>query len=97
MRSVAMACGIGLCAALFQTGCESETTPQTAKGDTPIRYVICNSHGTNCFVSARFSDLKNCELHKEVNGALCDRTSSKGRIVCNTAHRSELTSSYCTL
>jgi len=32
-----------------------------AKGDTPVKYVICGAGESNCFVAARFKDIDACQ------------------------------------
>ena len=69
--------------------------PETAQGDTPIRYVICSSSGGGCFVSARFNDLDSCESHKKWSGMLCDSKSDPNKMVCTPGDDS-IAIAYCT-
>lgn len=70
-------------------------TPQAATGDTPIRYVICASDGTHCFVAARFNDFDGCESHKKWSGMLCDSNTVPGQMDCRE-DREKLATAYCT-
>jgi hypothetical protein len=87
-----------LLALLALVGCTPEKkladNPQTAKGETPIRFVICNAGGSGCFVASRFASFDSCEAHKEWSDMQCDRT-SPGRMDCH-ARVSEISATYCT-
>jgi hypothetical protein len=74
----------------------SGDTPQGARGETPVRYVICSVGGTNCFVAARFKDFDSCESHKEWADMLCDRRSSPGKMVCTKDSGPRIGIAYCT-
>ena len=81
--------------AVLAAACDDERgSPATAKGDTPIRYVICSVGDKDCFVAARFTDFSACERHKEWSGMVCDRN-KPGRMVCNTPESTESVG-YCT-
>ncbi len=83
---------------LMACGCssgENADTPQAAKGDTPIRFVICNSSSTGCFVSARFKSFEGCENYKRWAGMRCDNVSIPGEMVCREVNDS-LVTAYCT-
>jgi len=68
-----------------------------AKGDTPIRYVICGGLETNCFVAARFKDFDSCGSHKQWSEMLCDRLSNPGTMVCKRENKtSQVAFAYCT-
>ena len=69
--------------------------PETARGETPIRYVICSSNGGSCFVSARFTDFDSCERHKNWSGMLCESKSQPGKMVCTPGDDS-IAVAYCT-
>lgn len=71
--------------------------PQSTKGETPIKHVVCDQGDVNCFVDARYKDLKSCEYHKRFSGMLCDSYSEKGKMVCEDVEyeRSIQTPSYC--
>lgn len=81
------------------TGCTAEqdhrNKPETARGETPIRYVICSAGGGNCFVSSRFSDFESCESHKSWSNMLCDSKSQPGKMVC-TPGDDIIAVAYCT-
>lgn len=71
----------------FLTACDgtstSSRTPATAKGDTPVRFVICSLGDVDCKVFARFDNLGSCEVHKEFANALCDFNTTPGKIICD--------------
>lgn len=71
--------------------------PQTTKDETPIKHVVCDQGDVNCFVDARYKDLKSCEYHKRFSGMLCDSYSEKGKMICEDVEyeRSIQTPSYC--
>lgn len=82
---------------LVLSGCDNSDfadSPKTAKGETPAKYVICESAGGMCFVSARFKDLDSCERHKQWSVMLCE--SKPGLMVCRN-DPAPLSASYCTL
>lgn len=93
----------GIVAVLSLVACDSSLlggggdTPQTASGNTPVKYIYCDYLGKNCTIVARFKDLDSCENHKQLDTALCDRVSTPGKVVCNTAHHSNISSAFCTL
>lgn len=65
-----------------------------AKGDTPIRYVICGAGEKACFLAARFANLDGCESHKKWADMLCD-SSTPG--VMNCRHNPDpIGVAYCT-
>ena len=72
-------------------------TPKTAKGDTPIRYIVCSAGDKNCFVVARFKDFETCESYKQISGSLCDRISTPGQIICKTDPGPTIAVAYCSL
>ena len=86
---------------LFSTlaGCaggdEHRDKPETARGETPIRYVICSSSGGSCFVSARFSDFDSCESHKNWSNMLCNTRSEHGKMICTQGDDS-IAVAHCT-
>jgi hypothetical protein len=69
-------------------------TPQGAKGDTPIRYIICGVMHEDCRVYARFDDLSSCKDHEKFSSALCESKGPPGTIVCDTTVESVI-QSYC--
>jgi hypothetical protein len=89
---------LALAAQLFM-GCDSQGggTPETAKGDTNIRYVICDIGDTNCFVAARFKSIDSCESHKRWSEMLCDSRAEPGKMVCTPDTGTQVSVSYCTL
>lgn len=38
----------------------------------PVEYLICGQTYTDCFVSAKFKNLRDCEVAKEMGNWLCD-------------------------
>lgn len=80
-------------------GCTADQSdrdrPETAQGETPIRYVICDPGGGNCFVSARFADFDSCESHKKWSEMLCDSRSDPGKMTCTPGDDS-IAVAYCT-
>jgi hypothetical protein len=94
-RSLALGSIIILIAACNLSSQDNSASPQTAEGETPIRYVICSSGGGSCFVSARFQDFDGCESHKRWSGMLCDSKSTPGQMICRDGDDS-IASAYCT-
>jgi hypothetical protein len=72
-------------------------TPEDAKGETNIRYVICGTGGYGCFVAARFKDMDGCESHKRWSVMLCDSISEPGKMICTRDTGPQVSSAYCTL
>lgn len=64
-------------------------TPQDARGETPIRYIVCGRSG--CFVAARFMDMDGCESHRKWADMLC--TSDPQQMTCVAPSR--VGSAYC--
>lgn len=81
---------------LLFAGCgnASSTGVKDAKGETPVKYVICGLGETHCFVAARFKDLDGCESHKRWADMLCDSTSNSGKMVCSANDASQAVA-YC--
>lgn len=86
-------------AAVILIGCSDRTADgvKNAKGQTPVKYVICSPGETLCFVSARFKDLDSCESHKEWSVMLCDKRSTPGKMICTQDTGAQISSAYCTL
>jgi hypothetical protein len=84
---------------LALTACDSPQTlsnsPQTAAGETPIRYVICGLGDHSCFVAARFKDFDGCESHKKWSEMLCESESAPGQMVCRE-DKNSVARAYCT-
>lgn len=76
---------------------ESQNGVQGAKGETPIRYVVCSTGETNCFVAARFKNIESCERHKSWSEMLCDSRTQPGKMICEKDNGQQVTHSYCTL
>ena len=74
----------------------SDNTYDTANEPTPIRLLVCGGLGNDCFVSARFKELKSCEFYKEFGGAHCDHNSTPGKIICDTSTKSKTSTAFCT-
>jgi hypothetical protein len=83
---------------IFLSGCgvESSSDVKNAKGDTPVKYIICAPTGLDCLVSARFDNLDSCQSHKEWADMLCDKTSSLGQMTCKE-NTHKIAVAYCTL
>ena len=67
-----------------------------AKGDTPVKYVICGAGESNCFVAARFDDFDSCERHKAWADMLCDTKSKVNEMVCRKDPGPNIGFAYCT-
>ncbi len=70
---------------------------KNAKGETPVKYVICSQGEKSCFVSARFKDLDSCQSHKDWADMLCDKQSTPGKMVCSKDRGVSAAVAYCTL
>lgn len=68
-----------------------------AKGDTPVKYVICGAAESNCFVAARFKDLDSCQSHKTWADMQCDTNSKANEMVCRKDTGPRIGFAYCTL
>ncbi|WP_156480469.1 hypothetical protein [Aquipseudomonas alcaligenes] len=81
------------------TGCTAgnDGGVKNAKGETPVKYVICSPGEKSCFVAARFKDLDSCQSHKEWSEMLCDKNSTPGKMVCTKDNGPQVASAYCTL
>lgn len=64
--------------------------------ELPIRYEVCDGHGRDCDLVARFRDLKSCEFHLRYATALCDSASSPGYASCDFTQSSTFSSGRCT-
>jgi len=75
------------------SGCSERYSaePQNARGDTPVRYVICGPEG--CFVASRHTNLDSCERERIFGDMICDRKSQPGVITCRTAE--SMSKTYC--
>jgi hypothetical protein len=62
-------------------------TPQSASGDTPVRYVICRVGNTDCEVFARFRNRSQCEDFRVFSEMSCDHQSVPGMITCKPTPR----------
>jgi hypothetical protein len=86
--------GMGLALALLGCG-GSDGGVKGAKGDTPVRYVICSQGEANCFVAARFKSLDSCQSHKDWSEMLCDSKSTPGAMVCRKDPGPTISFAYC--
>lgn len=82
------------------TACDDAVTspasPATAKGDTPVRFIVCMYGDVNCRVMARFDSLGYCEVHKEFAKTNCDFDTTPDKIICSKDKgRAERTVFYC--
>lgn len=76
----------------------SSRPPAKAKGDTPVRFIICSLGDVDCEVFARFDNLGSCEAHKEFANALCDFNTTPEKIICNKGSvRATTVVTYCLL
>lgn len=61
-----------------------------------IKYMVCDVGYANCFVSARFQDVANCQIEVERGSWYCDSTNPEN-IQCRVAKPNEsFASAYCT-
>lgn len=67
-----------------------------AKGDTPVKYVICGPGESNCFVAARFKNLSGCQAHKEWSDMLCNSKSTPGVTTCRKGSGPAIAVGHCT-
>lgn len=93
-RSLPLLALLGAVAGLV-AGCDAGAEGvKGAKGDTPVKYVICGMGESNCFVSARFKDLDGCESHKNWSSMLCD-SRTPGVMACRTDPGPHIGAAYC--
>jgi len=81
---------------LLLAGCNEKGAngAKNAKGDTPVKFVICGRGEASCFVSARFKDLDSCRSHEKWSGMLCDSVSTPGVMICKETSDS-VAVAYC--
>lgn len=79
------------------SGNSSSDGVKNAKGDTPVKYIVCSPGEKSCFVAARFNDLDSCQNHKNWSEMLCDSRSSPGKMVCTKDNGPTVSVAYCTL
>ena len=84
-------------ALLALAACHQGKGVKAAKGDTPVKYVICGVGETNCFIAARFKDLDGCQRHKDWADMLCDSRSRPNEMVCRKDPAPSIGVAYCTL
>lgn len=84
---------------LVIASCSSEYADgvKNAKGETPVRYVICSQGEKSCFVAARFNDIDSCLSHKNWAEMLCDSKTSPEKLVCTKPSGDLSAFAYCTL
>lgn len=78
-------------------GCSDADGVAGAKGETPVRYLICGVGEKSCFIAARFKDLEACESHKRWSEMLCDSKSTPGVMNCRADPGPQVGKAYCTL
>ncbi len=62
----------------------------------PIKYMVCDLNYENCFVSARFKNVLDCEIKVEMGNWYCDQT-NPNNIQCRVSELGEgVTNSFCT-
>ncbi len=59
----------------------------------PVDYIICDSNYTDCFISAKFSNMRDCQIAAEMGDWLCDK-SDANNITCRVSNNS-IASGYC--
>jgi hypothetical protein len=69
--------------------------PEKAKGDTPVRFIVCAGLPQNCTVFARFKTIEHCEIHKQIYLMQCDRQTTPGQIVCREDKAASISTTYC--
>ena len=83
------------------TACDTSSakqTPANAKGDTPVRFIICDIGDVGCKVFARFDSLGSCEVHKAFSSSLCDFDTDPQKISCKKQNEREISVvTYCIL
>ena len=52
------------------------------EGDLPVSYTICNAGTTSCRVTARFTDMQDCQVHLKRSSMPCDAASEPGTMSC---------------
>jgi len=67
-----------------------------AKGDTPVKYVICNQSQDFCFVSARFQDIDGCNRYRERDALACKKM-EPGHIACSPPGVPPIAEGHCVL
>ena len=82
---------------LLLTSCSSKTDEgvMSARGETPVKYVVCTAAEQNCFVAARFHAMDSCERHKMWSGMLCNTEPTSGNMICRP-DKVPMTFGYCT-
>jgi hypothetical protein len=87
---------LALAVMVVVSACNASDTPQDARGETPVRYVICSVGDTDCFVAARFKDFSSCESHRKWAEMLCDSISRAGKMSCRKDPEPSIGVAYCT-
>jgi hypothetical protein len=87
--------------AMVTAACDTSSTKQTpanAKGETPVRFIICDIGDVGCKVFARFDSLGSCEVHKAFSSSLCDFDTDPQKISCKKlSERESSVVTYCLL
>lgn len=60
----------------------------------PVDYFVCNTNYEECFLSARYKTMADCEVAKEKGNWLCDHVTDPNNIPCKPAVTS-FARSYC--
>ena len=71
---------IAIAATAGLAGCSR--LPKNARGQTPVRYVLCDAQGHDCYVAARFENIRSCERYLRFDRAKCD-DSQPGKLSCD--------------
>jgi hypothetical protein len=56
----------------------------------PIKFETCDGQGSDCKVTARFSDFHGCEFYKKYSDALCDSITEPGFAKCDVRRRANM-------
>ena len=72
-------------------------SPQEARGETRVRYVICAEEDRNCFVAARFIDAKSCEMHRKFWSMECQGVDREDGFTCRPSTETATSGAYCVL
>lgn len=59
-----------------------------------VEYTICSSGYKDCFVSAKYKDINDCESVREMGNWRCDSLTDPNNVICKPAVDS-LVVSYC--
>lgn len=69
---------------------------KNAKGDTPVKYVVCSPGEKECVLMARFKDAEACYNHKKQSEMVCTRVQGSEEISCKKEQGPNERETYCT-